>query len=98
MKIIGVAGNGHFLATVSQVEIEKALDCYYGKLKINLNVGTEINLGAGHDFRGEIQSVCREMMDAMKQFERARATLTAFALMVSNLPPELQPESKDGDA
>lgn len=98
MKIIAAVNSNEFLASVSRDEIRKVLDHYYARTELKIEVGTTINLGAGHDFRGQIQEACRGMTDAMRQFERARATLMAFSIMVSNLPPGLQPEAKEGGA
>jgi len=85
MEIIGIAKDGLYLATVSHTELEKVADKYYGKLK-PLRVGEEFNLGAGYDFRQNIQSACREMVDASKSFGTAQASMTRFAVMVAGLP------------
>lgn len=98
MKILATAAHDTFIAEVSRTEIEKVLDKYYGKLDTKLEPGTVVNLAAGYNFRAEIQSACRHMSDAMKQFESARATLMSFAVMVSNLPTELRPGMEGGDA
>lgn len=98
MKILATGVDSTFIAEVSRHEIEKVLDKYYAKLDMKLEPGVVVNLAGGHDFRGEIQSACRQMSDAMKQFERARAILMSFAIMVSNLPTELRPGTESGDA
>lgn len=95
MKILGVGDSGEFIASVTRKEIEKVFDRYYGKLDLKIETGTVIDLGAGHDFRNDIKCACDTMKEAMKHFDTARATLMAFAIMVSNLPPELQPNSAD---
>lgn len=83
MKIIGMA-EGDYIALISHSEIEKVFDKYYGNLG-KLKVGETIDLGAGHDFRGGIKAVCKEMIDANKQFSRAQSDLIKFALMVSGI-------------
>ena len=91
MKVIGIGERGQYLVEISHTEIEKVLDKYYDKLK-RLEVGSELNLGAGYDYRQSIQSACRQMVDATRQFEGSQKTLMAFALMVSGLPePEQEP-------
>ena len=82
MKIIGESSRDHYIAVVSKGEIEKVFDKFYGKLS-PIKVGDTINIAQGHDFCGEIQRVCNAMQDSMKAFERARATLQQFAMMVA---------------
>jgi len=60
-------------------------DKYYGKLP-ELRVGQEFNIGAGYDFRRDIQSACRGMVDASTSFGTARESLMRFAVMVAGLP------------
>ena len=85
MKIIGVQGNGVFIATVTRVEIEKLYDKYYTQHQAmpDTKVGVEYDLSAGHDFRNEIRQVCREMTDAVTQFNRAQGALLRFASMMA---------------
>ena len=87
MKIIGEQGNGVFIATVTRCEIEKLHDKYYVKDVIAATkVGSEYDLSAGYDFRGEIKRACTEMSDAMKQFKRAQDAMTRFASMLAETP------------
>lgn len=87
MKIIGEQGNGVFIALVTRSEIEKLHDKYYAKDSIpKTSVGSEYDLAAGYDFRGEIKQACREMSDAMKQFKRAQDAMTRFASMLAETP------------
>lgn len=82
MKIIGIAGN-NYIAEIHHEELEKVVDKYYGKLpKLTTGIETDL-LSVGYNFRGDIQSACRQMTDAVKQFEKAQKTLMSFALMVS---------------
>lgn len=87
MKIIGEANSGHYVAIVSKDEIEKAFDKFYGKMPA-IKVGDTINIAQGYDFRSEIQRVCGSMQDSMKSFDRARATLQQFAMMVAEQTEE----------
>ena len=82
MKIIGESSSDHYIAVVNKDEIEKVFNKFYGKLP-PIKVGDTINIAQGHDFCGEIQRVCNAMQDSMKAFERARATLQQFAMMVA---------------
>ena len=82
MKIIGEAGPGHYVAIVSHDELEKVFNKFYSRPP-PIKVGDTINIAQGHDFCGEIQRVCGSMQDSMKAFERARATLQQFAMMVA---------------
>ena len=86
MKIIGEAGSGHYIAIVSHDELEKVFNKFYGRPP-PIKVGDTINIAQGHDFCGEIQRVCNAMQDSMKAFERARATLQQFAMMVAEQVP-----------
>ena len=83
MKIIGEANSGHYVAIVSKDEIEKVFDKFYGKMPA-IQVGDTINIAQGYDFRGEIQRVCSSMQESMRSFDRARATLQQFAMMVAD--------------
>ena len=85
MKVIGKADRDTYLVEVSHTELEKVADKYYGKLP-ELRVGQEFNIGAGYDFRRDIQSACRGMVDASKSFGTARESLMRFAVMVAGLP------------
>lgn len=82
MKIIGEANRDHYVAIVSKDEIEKVLDKFYGKMPA-IKVGDTINLAQGYDFRSDIHRACSSMQDSMKSFDRARATLQQFAMMVA---------------
>lgn len=86
MKIIGEAGPGHYVAIVSHDEIEKVFNKFYGKLP-RIKVGEHIQLSLGYNYRGEIKDACQSMQDSMKAFERARATLQQFAVMVAEQVP-----------
>jgi hypothetical protein len=84
MEIIGTTSHG-YICNVSHDELEKLVDKYYGKLK-RLEVGSKMDLGAGYDFRSQIQSACRGMVDASKGFSAAQSSMMRFAVMVSQLP------------
>ena len=86
MKVIGKTQEpGDYIAIVNHAELERLTDKYYGKLSA-LKVGDSMDLGAGYNFRGDIQSACRAMQDASKAFAKAQATMLAFSVMVSQLP------------
>lgn len=91
MKIIGIAQHGGYIAEISHTELEKVANKYYGKLP-DLKVGSEMDLGAGYNFCREIQSACKEMEDAVKQFHQAQSTMMKFAVMVGRLPTEPEPQ------
>lgn len=83
MKVIAKISDSRYLCEVSHDEIEKSLDQYYGNMG-KLSVGQELNLGQGYDFAVRIESACKKMSEAMAEFDRARATMTAYALAVSS--------------
>ena len=85
MKVIGKGDRDTYLVEVSHTELEKVADKYYGKLP-ELRVGQEFNIGAGYDFRRDIKSACRGMVDASTSFGTARESLMRFAVMVAGLP------------
>lgn len=87
MKIIGKANSDTYLVQVSHTELEKVFDKYYGKLP-KLEVGQELDLGEGYNFRSDIQEACREMTGAMKAFDSKRLTMLRFAEMVGALPEQ----------
>jgi hypothetical protein len=86
MKIIGEAGPGHYVAIVSHDELEKVFNKFYSQLP-PIKVGEHVELSMGYNYRGEIKNVCQSMQDSMKAFERARATLQQFAVMVAEQVP-----------
>ena len=87
MNIIGKQGIDVFIATVTRREIEKLHDKYYTNPSIpETKVGSEYDLSAGYDFRGEIKKACKEMSDAMKQFKCAQDAMTRFASMIAETP------------
>lgn len=86
MKVIGTTGSD-YICIVSHAELEKVADKYYGKME-KLKIGDETNLGSGYDFRAAIGQACKGMTDAERDFDRARATLTRFAVMVATLPAD----------
>lgn len=90
MKVLGTADRDSYLVHVSHTELEKVTGKYYGKLK-RLEVGDEMDLGTGYNFTSDIQSACKSMREAMKEFGDAQKTMASFALMVSQLPID-QPE------
>lgn len=87
MKVIGNASEGKYIVEVSHSEIEKVFDKYYKNESIKRLVpGQELNLGEGHDFRGDIRSACQSLSDAMTSFDTKRKVLMNFAEMVLKLP------------
>lgn len=87
MKVIGIDGQGNYIATVSHSELEKLSDKYYGKTKLEkLAIGSEFNLGQGYDFRESISRACKEMVNASKQFKDAQSSMLKFSSMVIDLP------------
>ena len=87
MKVIAKASESTYICEVSHDELEKFMDQYYGKMQ-RLQVGDAVNLGQGYDFASRIETACREMTDAMKAFESARKTMTAFALAIAERAEE----------
>lgn len=83
MIVIAKKADG-YICQVSHAELEKLTDNYYGKLK-RLDEGSEMNLGAGYDFRADIKRACTDMVDASKSFERSQKSMMSFALMVSQI-------------
>lgn len=82
MKVIAKISESRYLCEVSHDELEKFLDQYYGKLS-KLSVGGEVNLGQGYDFAARIENACKKMAEAMEEFDRARNTMTAYALAIA---------------
>jgi len=89
MKVIGIQDRDNYLAIISHTELEKSANLYYGNMK-RLEVGDTVDLGQGYNFSSKIEGVCKDMLDAMKSFEAAKATLMAFAVMVAESKVEQQ--------
>lgn len=83
MIVIAKKADG-YICQVSHTELEKLTENYYGKLK-KLDEGSEMNLGAGYDFRDDIKRACRDMVEASTQFGRSQKSMLAFAVMVSKM-------------
>jgi len=83
VKVLGKTKDG-YICEVSHTELEKVFDKYYGNLP-KLETGANVELGDGHNFRGDIKSACASMVNAMKDFDRARTTLLRFSEMVSKI-------------
>jgi hypothetical protein len=95
MKVIGKDERGNYIAVIGHQEIQKVCDKYYGRDELKeLKIGQEFDLGTGHDFRGEIRTVCQAMVDASKRFGESQKTLLVFAQMVSKLP-EAEPAATE---
>lgn len=90
MEVIGKDGQGNYIAIVSHDELEKSANQYYGKLP-RLNVGDEFNIGAGYNFKSDIESACKNMLDACRSFETSRTTMMNFAVMVQEASSKEQP-------
>lgn len=89
MKIIGTVETGLYICQVSHTELEKLTNKYYGNLP-KLEVGSTMDLGAGYDFRSDIQTACRNVIEANKSFGQTQDTLLKFAAMVAEMP-EVKP-------
>ncbi|MES2910576.1 MAG: hypothetical protein V4718_04260 [Pseudomonadota bacterium] len=90
MKVIGMgASHGEYIVTVTHAELSKLSERYYGPKELPLlKVGQEMDLGAGYDFRNDIQRACKQVADASKAFGQAQDTMLKFAVMVGQLPAE----------
>jgi hypothetical protein len=91
MKVIAKANESTYLCEVSHEELEKFLNQYYGNLS-KLSVGQEVNLGQGYDFAVRIESACKSMAQASKEFGRAQSVMTSYAIAVAHR------EGKEGGA
>jgi hypothetical protein len=82
MKVIAKANDSTYICEVSHTELEKFMDKFYGNMN-KMQVGEEINLGQGYDFSVRIESACKSMVEASKQFSMAQKTMTAYALAIA---------------
>ena len=55
----------NYIAVVNHTELEKFLNLYYGK-RDKLNVGDEVDLGAGYDYAADISRAMRETRSFVK--------------------------------
>lgn len=83
MKIIGFQDKS-YIAVITHEELEKVFDKYYGKLN-RLQVGDDINLGEGYNFRSDIKTACQNMVAATTAFNTAQASMLRFATMVTEI-------------
>ena len=95
MIVIGMNDQG-YICQVGHTELEKLTDKYCGNLP-KLKVGYTMDLGAGHNFRSDIQSACDGMAKAVKNFDEARMTMTKFAVMVAGLPGDEQEKGNESN-
>lgn len=95
MKVIGKTkeNGGDYIAVVSHTELQKVSNRYYASNELlQLKIGEEMDLGAGYNFRHDIQRAGKQMEDAVKAFNDAQTTMLKFAVMVGQLPPEAPAE------
>lgn len=81
MKILGISGDGYsprYIAEVSLAELRAVFDLRYSDKFKPPEVGSEIDLAAGADFRNQI----RDMLDDLRKLDDKHATfrrtLSAF--------------------
>jgi hypothetical protein len=92
MKIIGIAEDGYskrFICEITACEIARVFGHYCERVdscKIEMKIGTELDLGAGYNYRNDIRIACQTMCDASKQFHDSQATLLKFSEMIVNQP------------
>lgn len=82
MKVIAKVSDSRYICEVSHEELEKFFDKYYGKME-KLSVGQEVNLGQGYDFAGRIESACKSMAEAAKNFGAAQSVMTDYAIAIA---------------
>ena len=82
MKVIAKVSESRYLCEVSHDELEKFFNKYYGNLP-KLNVGQEVDLGQGYNFAARIESACKSMIDASKEFGRAQSVMTDYAMAIA---------------
>jgi hypothetical protein len=82
MKVIAKANDSTYICEVSHTELEKFMDKFYGNMS-KLAVGDELNLGQGYDFSTRIESACKSMVEASKQFGSAQKVMTDYALAIA---------------
>lgn len=82
MKVIAKASSKTYICEINHEELEKFLGFYYGNLG-ELSVGDAVDLGKGYNYSTRIEDACKQMTSAMQSFDRARETMTAFALAVA---------------
>jgi hypothetical protein len=82
MKVIAKVSESRYMCEVSHEELEKFFNKYYGNLS-KLTVGQEVNLGQGYDFSVRIESACKSMVDASREFGRAQSVMTDYAMAIA---------------
>lgn len=96
MKVIGKDERGNYIAVVTHSELQKVCDKYYGREELKeLKIGEEFDLGAGYNFRNQIQSACKAMVDASSRFGECQKALFAFSQMVNKLPLDAEAGTED---
>lgn len=89
MRIIGLKDSSTwessrtYIAEIGHREIQEVFDKVYGNECKIFDVGAEIDLGKGFEFRNHIKSAYDQMMNAMSAFEKAKNTLLSFAMMLN---------------
>lgn len=90
MRIIGIAKDSgyegpYYIAEVSHEELKKVVNkaSYAERDKFApLKAGSEIDIGAGYDFRRDIAEATRKMVEAHEQFAKSTKVMHRFASMV----------------
>jgi len=99
MKIIGKEARERYIAVVSHSEIEKFLGLYYAskdRLAV-LEVGDEVDLGAGHDHAREIKRALEQVESFVNAHQKITKAITE-GLSIAVLFDDIEKGRKKRDA
>ena len=86
MKVLGKVSSDSLICEISISELKFIFDYAYRSKEelelVNLKVGDSLDLSMGHNFRYEITTACKDMIDAHKSFEKATNTMRDFSTLV----------------
>ena len=85
MKVLAKKDEETFLVEITATEVNKILNLAYRDgygTNRTLKVGSEINLGMGHDFYHAIAQVCDKMQSTRDAFTKAQRTMDDFARLI----------------
>lgn len=71
MKVIAKISRSQYVCDVTHTEIKKFLNRYYGSGSLGiLEVGQEIDLGKGYDFRSDIRDAMQKTQEFIEGHEK----------------------------
>lgn len=84
MKVIALIDYETYVCEVSHGEIEKFMDLYFNNLA-KLKVGSEVDLGKGHDFNAESASALKKTAEFIGENRKVLDSIQEMVLVADRM-------------